>query len=97
MSKVEKISIALPKTMTKLVQRAVASGAYATASEVVREALRDWQEKHEAPQLSLDELRRLWQEGVDSGPGKFGSFAEIQAEAKRNAGAARAKRKIAAA
>jgi antitoxin ParD1/3/4 len=83
MSNVQKISIALPKTMTKLLKRAVSGGQYASTSEVVREALRDWQEKQEAPSLSLEDLRRLWQDGVDSGPGKLGSFDAVLSEAKR--------------
>ena len=39
--------------MTKLVQKAVAGGKYASVSEVMREALRDWQEKQETPRLTL--------------------------------------------
>ncbi len=40
MSNVSKISIALTAEMNTLVQAAVASGEYATSSEVIREALR---------------------------------------------------------
>jgi antitoxin ParD1/3/4 len=83
MSTVEKISIALPKAMTKTQQKAVAGGRYASASEVVREALREWQEKQETPKLSLEDLQALWKAGVKSGPGKLGSFDAIKAEAKR--------------
>ncbi len=91
MSNVEKISIALPKAMTKLMKRAVAGGQYASTSEVVREALRDWQEKQDAPALSLEELRALWQEGVDSGPGTLGSLDAILAEARRRVASRKAK------
>lgn len=82
MRNVEKISIALPKSMTKMMKRAVAGGRYASASEVVREALRDWQEKQDAPQFSLEDLQRLWREGADSGPGKSGSFESVLEKAK---------------
>ena len=41
-SKVQKISIALPKEMLKDIRYAVDSGQYASASEVVREAVREW-------------------------------------------------------
>jgi putative addiction module CopG family antidote len=42
MSKVEKISIALTDEMLASVKEAVASGDYASSSEVIRHALRDW-------------------------------------------------------
>jgi hypothetical protein len=35
--------------------------------------------------LSADELRQLWQHGVESGPGRFGSIDEIKKEARRRA------------
>jgi predicted nucleotidyltransferase len=45
MSKVEKVSIALTSDMAATVRGAVASGEYASSSEVVREALREWRHK----------------------------------------------------
>ena len=42
MAKVQKISISLPKEMVDDIRYAVDSGRYATASEVVREAVREW-------------------------------------------------------
>lgn len=68
MSTVEKISIALPSEMVILLRVAVESGEYASASEVIREALRGWKLKRKVETLELDELRRLIQEGIDSGP-----------------------------
>src|SRR5439155_889543 len=47
---------------------AVASGEYASAGEVVRDALRDWKVKHRLSRIELDEMRQLVQEGADSGP-----------------------------
>ena len=41
----EKISIALPSEMVAVVRGAVATGEYASSSEVVRDALRDWTHK----------------------------------------------------
>ncbi len=41
-SKVRKISIALPQEMLDDIRTAVDSGQYASASEVVREAVREW-------------------------------------------------------
>ena len=45
MGKVEKISIALPHDMVADLKEAVERGEYATTSEVVRDALRDWRLK----------------------------------------------------
>ena len=41
-SMVQKISIALPKAMVDDIRYAVGTGQYASASEVVREAVREW-------------------------------------------------------
>ncbi|MGF7148741.1 antitoxin ParD1/3/4 [Sphingomonas zeicaulis] len=49
------------------VDQAVASGDYASSSEVIREALRQWKQQREADQARIAELRRLMQEGLDSG------------------------------
>ncbi|MBZ0256688.1 type II toxin-antitoxin system ParD family antitoxin [bacterium] len=65
---VEKISIALPPDMAASLREAVESGEYASSSEVVREALRDWKLKRKFESLELDELRRLIQDGINSGP-----------------------------
>jgi antitoxin ParD1/3/4 len=68
MPTVEKVSIALPPEMAKLLREAVGSGEYASASEVVLEALRAWKRKRKLETLELGELRRLIQEGIESGP-----------------------------
>jgi antitoxin ParD1/3/4 len=69
MPTVEKVSIALPPEMADLLRGAVESGEYASASEVVRDALRAWKRKRELETLELSELRRLIREGAESGPG----------------------------
>jgi antitoxin ParD1/3/4 len=65
MSNIEKISIALPPEMVSLVRHAVETGEYASSSEVVREALRDWSHKRTLRQQGIDELRRVWQQAMD--------------------------------
>jgi antitoxin ParD1/3/4 len=64
MTTVEKISIALPQEMAIAIRGAVATGEYASSSEVVREALREWSHKRELRQQGLAELRQLWHEAV---------------------------------
>jgi len=54
-----KISISLTNDHARLIEQAVKSGDYASSSEVIREALREWKAKHL--------LGRLWDEGLASG------------------------------
>jgi antitoxin ParD1/3/4 len=66
MANIEKISIALPQEMIESIRDAVDQGEYATTSEVVRDALRDWGMKRKLEDLNTAELRRLVQEGIAS-------------------------------
>jgi len=69
MQTVEKISIALPPEMAAQLRQAVATGEYASSSEVVRDALRDWTHKRQLQQNGIAELRRVWQEARErNGP-----------------------------
>ena len=83
MANVEKVSVALTPEMLAVVREAVESGEYASSSEVMREALRDWKRRRALERIEIAELRRLWQEGLESGPGRFDDMAAIQAEARR--------------
>lgn len=83
MSKVQKISIALTPEMNAMVQEAVQSGEFATASEVVRDALRYWKEREKAKAEATAHLRSLIQAGIDSGPSSYKSMDEIIAEARK--------------
>jgi antitoxin ParD1/3/4 len=67
MATVEKISIALTEDLAAFVREAVESGDYASTSEVIRDALRDWKLKRVAREEQVAQLRHLWQEGIDSG------------------------------
>jgi antitoxin ParD1/3/4 len=79
----EKLSIALSADMAATVRQAVASGDYVSASEVVREALRDWRARRAVGQDVARELRRLWDEGRASGSGEPLDMASIKLEARR--------------
>ncbi len=68
MSNVEKISISLPKEMAASLKEVVATGAYASTSEIMRDALRDWQEKQEKKARVIAKYRKLVQDALDSGP-----------------------------
>ena len=55
-------------------------------SEAIGEVLRNWKHKR-LPQLqNIDELRRLWLEGIDSGPGQYAHIDAIKQEARRRLG-----------
>lgn len=64
MAGIERLTITLPSEMAALVKSAVDGGDYASTSEVVREALRDWQIKAEIRRRKLDALRRDIDEGL---------------------------------
>lgn len=83
MGNVDKRSIILSAELAAAVDAAVETGEYASASEVVRDALRLWKERRDLYGYSLEELRGLIRKGIDSGPGRFGSMEEIKAEARR--------------
>ena len=85
MPHVEKMSVALTQEMAEMVRQAVETGEYASSSEVVREALRGWKHRRDFNQTGLEELRRLWTEGLQSGPGRYTTIQEIIAEARRRA------------
>jgi antitoxin ParD1/3/4 len=79
----EKMSITLTPELAALVNEAVATGEYASTSEVIREALRDWRMKQMVRQQQVQEIRRLWDEGIQSGPGRFRDIDELIQEAER--------------
>ncbi len=66
MSPIEKVSIALPSEMVIQVRHAVETGEYASSSEVVRDALREWTQRRNLREEGLKELRRMWRQAVES-------------------------------
>ena len=56
MSEIERLTVTLPAEMAAVVRSAVEAGDYASTSEVVRAALRDWKLKRA---LQLEELEAL--------------------------------------
>ena len=56
MPDIERLTITLPHDMASVVKGAVEGGDYASSSEVVREALRDWKMKRA---LQLKEMEAL--------------------------------------
>ena len=75
-------NVVLAPDMAALVREAVESGGYATETEVVEEALREWRLRHALSPRERDTLRALWTEGRAGGPGRLGSIAAIKREAR---------------
>ena len=72
MGHVDKRSVTLPEELAQTIDEAVAAGEYATSSDVISDALRQWKERRDLFGYSVEELRRLVQEGLDSGPSLHG-------------------------
>ena len=53
----EKLSISLPLDMARMVRRQVEEGGYASNSEVIRDALRMWQQREQERTHRLDSIR----------------------------------------
>lgn len=79
----DKRSITLTPEVAAAIDGAVEAGEYASDVEAIGDALREWKERRDNHGYTIAELRRLIQEGIDSGPGRFSSIDEIKAEARR--------------
>ena len=82
MGKVEKITIALTAEMAAFVREVVDSGDYASTSEAIRDAVREWKERRDLLGYTVEDLRELVREGLES-PISSRSMAEVKAEARR--------------
>ena len=85
MGHVDKRSITLSPEHAATIDHVVAAGEYSSDSEVIREALQDWKERRDNHGYTLNELRRLVQEGIDSGPGTDGPTFMAQLRERINA------------
>ena len=65
MQPAEKLSITLPADMARMVRDKVEGGAYASNSEVIREALRIWQEREALKARRLDRIREKIADSVN--------------------------------
>ena len=83
MPDVQKLSIALTGEQIRSLKAAVETGEYATTSEIVREAIRDWQFKRQLRQEDLRRLRELWDQGKASGAATMAGFDDARQEARQ--------------
>ena len=83
MASVEKVSVALTNEQISALKAAVDAGEYATTSEIVREAVRDWQLKRELRHEDIKRLRQMWDAGVASGSAGAQDMKKLRKEARR--------------
>ena len=69
MSNIERMTVTMPGEMAATLRQTVAGGEYASTSEVVREALREWVRSRDQDQRDLQTLRQAIREGDESGDG----------------------------
>ena len=89
MSDIQKVSVALTGEQVAALKAAVDAGEYATTSEIVREAIRDWRLKRELRHEEIERLRRLWDQGKASGEARPLDSAALRSEARHRVQKAR--------
>jgi antitoxin ParD1/3/4 len=75
MGDLERLTITLPAEMAGLIRVAIDEGDYASSSEVIREALRDWKMKRQVRLGRLAELKADIDRGLaDMAEGRLAHF-----------------------
>ncbi len=77
MSSVRTMTVSLSPQQATRIEDAVATGSYASNSEVVREALRLWEQREEVRAAELAKLKQAYAEGIASGPGRATKAAAL--------------------
>ena len=83
MSAAEKISITVTPAMKRVLEERVASGQFASASELMREAFRTWQQKQDEHDEQIDSIRTRIQKSIDD-PRPSLSIDEVRANFARH-------------
>ena len=82
------MNISLTPQLEKLVKNKVESGHYASASEVMREALRLLAERDHRQSVRIEELRAEIKKGLDSGKSTPLNISAIKAQGRKRLNAA---------
>ena len=83
--------VSLTPELEALVKQHVQTGRYHSSSEVVREALRLWQEHEQLRALKMDHLRKEIKAGLDSGSAEALDFKDVK---KRGRARLKSKKKV---
>jgi antitoxin ParD1/3/4 len=81
------MTVSLSEQQAGRIQTAVESGDYASNSEVVRDALRLWEDAQQRRKFANDRLRAAIEEGLASGTGRKVKAEDLLAEFKVRAAA----------
>ncbi|MFU7529180.1 ribbon-helix-helix domain-containing protein [Qipengyuania sp. ASV99] len=93
MSKLERITVTMPAEMAAKLRAAVERGDYATTSEVVREALRDWSDEQERADRDNAAVRAMLDSARAGGRIPAGEvFAQVREHVAKVAGEELARR-----
>jgi antitoxin ParD1/3/4 len=68
MATIERMSITLPAEMAAALRQTVEDGQYASTSEIIREALREWTRRRDDELRDLKALREAVRIGDEGGP-----------------------------
>ena len=75
MADLERLTVTLPADMASTVKNAIEGGDYASASEVIRDALRDWKRKRALQRKELAALKTDIRKGMkDLASGRVRDF-----------------------
>jgi len=80
-------SYAIGDELERFIKSLIKKGRYNSKSEVIRDGLRLLQDREEQREAKLDELRRAFREGIESGPHIPAEevFAELKARYRKMA------------
>lgn len=68
MPAIERLTVTMPAEMAATLRQTVEGGEYASTSEVIREALREWSRRRDQERRDLEGLREAIRAGDESGP-----------------------------
>lgn len=80
MGRMERLSVDIPHEVNEIVEEAVASGEFASASEMVSSALAEWKSSRLIHGYTVEELRALVEEADASGEFIDGETARREIE-----------------
>ncbi len=64
------LTVSLTPHQAAMMQTAVENGGYASNSEIIRDALRLWEQREEVRRMELARLKKAYDEGMASGEGR---------------------------
>ncbi len=76
------LTISLSQQQIARLQQAVASGSYASNSEVMRDALRLWEQRQELRELEINRLKRAYDDGMAGGEARALDAGTLLSELK---------------